>query len=66
MKLEITRPYMMVNNKSLLTGNTHILHPDLQVCHVRLEVLGHLVSLVVEGKPAVHKCLDLQENTMWY
>ena len=40
---------------------THLLYPRLQLEHVRLEVGGDLVSLVVERQPAVHKRQKLQE-----
>ena len=39
----------------------HLLYPRLQLEHVRLEVGGDLVSLVVERQPAVHKRQKLQE-----
>lgn len=36
-------------------NQTYLLEPDLQVGHVRLELLGHLVALVVEREPSVHE-----------
>ena len=38
----------------------HLLYPRLQFEHVRLEVGGDLVSLVVERQPAVHKRQELR------